>query len=145
MLLPALSRAKLEAKEVHCLSNLKQWAMYFQMYTMDHNDRFMFPDRGVWVEPLRRYYQGGGEQIRVCPRATRSLSEGARGALAAWDVVNEHTTVPEVYRGSYAINNWAYDIPPGMTSLWGLRWHREFNVHAPRPRWPTWMDGMPGG
>ncbi|MCP5525337.1 MAG: type II secretion system protein [Verrucomicrobiales bacterium] len=229
MLLPALSKAKLKAHSAHCFSNLKQWAIYFQMYTMDYNDQFMYPDRGVWVEPLRPYYSGGGEAIRVCPRATRSIEEGARGALAAWDVLNEYTTVPEVYRGSYAINNWAYNIPPGMTSLWGhpvepnwrritiggedlnniplflggwrwggapddhgaenqppptedshaegmgrfavnrhsgavngcfmdlsvrriplkglwgLRWHREYDIYAPRPRWPAWMAGMPGG
>jgi prepilin-type N-terminal cleavage/methylation domain-containing protein/prepilin-type processing-associated H-X9-DG protein len=227
MLLPALSKAKLKASSVHCLSNLKQWGVYFQMYTMDNQDRFMYPHSGVWVEPLRPYYKGGGEAIRVCPRATRTLQEGAPGSLAAWDIVNEHTTVPEVYRGSYAINNWVYNIPAGVNSLWGhpvepnwrkmsitgedltniplflggwrwggapddrgvehqpprtknshehgmgrfcmdrhqgsvngtfmdgsarriplkglwgLRWHREFDINAPRPQWPAWMAGMP--
>src|SRR6056300_1157430 len=62
MLLPALSKAKMKAKSVHCLSNLKQWGIYFTLYTMDHDDYFMFPDAGVWVEPLRPYYLGGGEK-----------------------------------------------------------------------------------
>lgn len=227
MLLPALSKAKLKAKSVHCMSNLKQWALYFQLYTLDNEDKFMYPDQGVWVEPLRPYYQGGGEQIRVCPRAIRSLEEGARGSLAAWDVINQFTEVADVYRGSYAINNWAYNIPPGMNSLWGhpvepnwrritvpgenmnniplflggwrwggapddsgtehrapptedshengmgrfsmnrhsgsvngcfmdlsvrairlkrlwgLKWHKDFDINARRPRWPAWMAGMP--
>lgn len=86
----------------------------------------MFPDTGVWVEPLRPYYLGGGEKIRVCPRATKSENEGARGALAAWDVLNEHTDVPEVFRSSYAINNWIYNIPSGMDRLWG---------HPVQPNW----------
>jgi prepilin-type N-terminal cleavage/methylation domain-containing protein len=227
MLLPALSKAKLKAKSVHCLSNLKQWGIYFTLYTMDHEDNFMFPDTGVWVEPLRPYYLGGGEKIRVCPRATKSENEGARGALAAWDVLNEHTDVPEVFRSSYAINNWIYNIPSGMDrlwghpvqpnwrkhsvsgyaltniplflggwrwgghpddqgvnhrppptedahgngmgrfamnrhsgfvngvfmdgsarpvrlkGLWGLKWHRQFDVQNKRPEWPQWMQGMP--
>ena len=58
MLLPALSKAKLKAKSAHCLSNLKQWSIYFQLYTMDNEDAFMYPDVGVWVEPLRSYYRG---------------------------------------------------------------------------------------
>lgn len=227
MLLPALSKAKMKAKTVHCISNLKQWGIYFSLYTMDHEDYFMYPDAGVWVEPLRPYYLGGGEKIRVCPRATKSVDEGARGALAAWDVVNEHTEVREVFRSSYGINNWVYNIPAGMNSLWGhpvepnwrkhtitgyemtniplflagyrwgghptdqgsnhrppsqedahengmarfamnrhsgfvnsvfmdgsarsvrlkglwgLKWHREFDVNNKRPEWPAWMAGMP--
>ena len=91
LLLPALAKAKGKALSANCLSNLHQWGIYFQMFTQDHDDKFMYPNQGVWVEPLRPYYQGGGEKIRVCPRATRSLSEGAPGALAAWDVVNSYT------------------------------------------------------
>jgi prepilin-type N-terminal cleavage/methylation domain-containing protein len=119
LLLPALAKAKGKALSANCLSNLHQWGIYFQMFTQDHDDKFMYPNQGVWVEPLRPYYQGGGEKIRVCPRATRSLSEGAPGALAAWDAVNSFTRVKDVYRGSYGINNWAYNIPQGMNLLWG--------------------------
>ncbi|MCP3694305.1 MAG: type II secretion system protein, partial [Planctomycetaceae bacterium] len=119
LLLPALAKAKGKALSANCLSNLHQWGIYFQMFTQDNDDKFMYPNQGVWVEPLRPYYQGGGEKIRVCPRATRSLSEGAPGALAAWDVVNSYTKIKDVYRGSYGINNWAYNIPQGMNLLWG--------------------------
>jgi prepilin-type N-terminal cleavage/methylation domain-containing protein len=126
MLLPALSKAKLKAKSAHCLSNLKQWSIYFQLYTMDNEDAFMYPDVGVWVEPLRSYYRGGGEKIRVCPRATKSLEDGARGSLAAWDVINQFTIESDVFRGSYAINNWVYNIRGSSTQLWG---------HPVKPNW----------
>ena len=34
-------------------------------------------------------------------------------------MVNSYTKVRDVYRGSYGINNWAYNIPQGMNLLWG--------------------------
>ncbi|HEY3854909.1 MAG TPA: prepilin-type N-terminal cleavage/methylation domain-containing protein [Verrucomicrobiae bacterium] len=38
MLLPALSRAKQQAQQAGCLSNLKQWALAEQMYAGDNRD-----------------------------------------------------------------------------------------------------------
>ena len=147
LLLPALAKSKQRALAAQCLSNLHQWSIYFQMFTQDHDDHFMYPNAGVWVEPLRPYYRGGGEKIRVCPRATRSLEEGARGALAAWDVVNSFTKAERVYRGSYGINNWIYNIPPGMNKLWGHpvenNWRKISAVHAGNV--PVFMGGWRWG
>lgn len=38
MLLPALARAKEQAKQAQCLSNFKQWGLALQMYTPDFNN-----------------------------------------------------------------------------------------------------------
>jgi prepilin-type N-terminal cleavage/methylation domain-containing protein len=43
LLLPALARAKGQARQVACLSNLHQIGAAFRMYLSDHDDRF--PDR----------------------------------------------------------------------------------------------------
>ena len=40
LLLPALAKAKEKAHRTSCLSNLKQIAIYFQLYTDDNGDRF---------------------------------------------------------------------------------------------------------
>lgn len=47
MLLPALSRAKQQAQEVSCISNLKQWGAAEQMYVGDNHD--FLPADGMGV------------------------------------------------------------------------------------------------
>jgi prepilin-type N-terminal cleavage/methylation domain-containing protein len=47
LLLPALSRAKIKAKEANCLSNFRQWTVAVAMYASDHRGRFpMFGNTG---------------------------------------------------------------------------------------------------
>jgi prepilin-type N-terminal cleavage/methylation domain-containing protein len=41
LLLPALARAKVEAKKVNCLSNLKQLELCFNMYAHDNNSKLV--------------------------------------------------------------------------------------------------------
>jgi prepilin-type N-terminal cleavage/methylation domain-containing protein/prepilin-type processing-associated H-X9-DG protein len=122
ILMPALQRVKKQAQAVKCRAHLKQWGVIFAIYTGENDNKFMHWDAGVWVEPLRHYYKDGGEAMRTCPTATRSLEEGAFPTFAAWDRVNQYTQEEGVYRGSYGINNWLYDRPPGATSstlMWG--------------------------
>jgi prepilin-type N-terminal cleavage/methylation domain-containing protein/prepilin-type processing-associated H-X9-DG protein len=49
MLLPALSRAKMTAKTVQCLNNLKQWGLATQIYLTDNND--FLPREGIANPP----------------------------------------------------------------------------------------------
>jgi prepilin-type N-terminal cleavage/methylation domain-containing protein/prepilin-type processing-associated H-X9-DG protein len=46
MLLPALNKAKEKAREILCISNLKQSGIAFNSYTQDFNE--VFPLRNVW-------------------------------------------------------------------------------------------------
>jgi len=122
ILMPALQRVKKQAQDIRCRAHLKQWGVIFAMYTSDNENKFMHWNAGVWVEPLRPYYKDGGEAMRTCPTATRSLEEGALPTFAAWDMVNQFTKEEEIYRGSFGINNWLYDRPPGTESsalMWG--------------------------
>jgi prepilin-type N-terminal cleavage/methylation domain-containing protein len=61
MLLPALSRAKSKAQVVHCVSNLKQLQLGWQLYAGDFND-IMLPNAPVnLTEDKSWVYSGQGE------------------------------------------------------------------------------------
>jgi len=55
LLLPALSRAKKKARDINCLSNLKQFGVAIHLYLSDSQDAFPWSGNGWWVMPLRDY------------------------------------------------------------------------------------------
>jgi len=50
LLVPALSHAKAKAKNVACLSNMKQWGLAIQLYLEDNHD--VFPYEGWTGDPI---------------------------------------------------------------------------------------------
>lgn len=63
------------------------------------------------------YYAGGGEKTRLCPTATRTEDEGETvPARMAWSCLIDQ----KIHKNSYGINNWCYDLRPGVTDIWGL-------------------------
>lgn len=54
ILFPVFARARENARRASCMSNLKQIALGFMMYTQDYDDRFP-------------YYSGGGEMAFIFP------------------------------------------------------------------------------
>ena len=89
ILLPALQKVKQHARTVACLSNLKQWGLYFSMYTDDNNGNFQEgwwtgkDYAGTWVAILRPYYKGS-EDVLCCPTAVKPLTEDGMHPFAAW-------------------------------------------------------------
>jgi prepilin-type N-terminal cleavage/methylation domain-containing protein/prepilin-type processing-associated H-X9-DG protein len=70
LLLPALTRAKTAARRVQCVSNLRQYGVYLQMYVTDHGrypSRFVHNPgvaQSVMVEnPVAAYYADGGQSF----------------------------------------------------------------------------------
>ena len=62
LLLPALGRAKARAKQVHCASNMKQWAIATTMYLADNQDNLPFAEEDLptlnaefWLQKLKPY------------------------------------------------------------------------------------------
>ena len=52
LLLPALNQAKKKAKDINCVSNLKQLGVAQHLYVMDYQDTFPHTGDNFWVMPL---------------------------------------------------------------------------------------------
>jgi prepilin-type N-terminal cleavage/methylation domain-containing protein len=135
MLLPALSLAKLKAKDVNCTSNLKQVALANIMYVTDNGKGFSYAlGEDLWLRRLM-IYQANVHKVRLCPNSAEQpgLTFGYGGADKAWSWQWADTNV---YRGGYTLNGWFYS---DYNSAKAFR--RETSV--PRPaRTPVFGDGM---
>lgn len=108
ILMPALQRVKEQAKAVGCMSNLKQWSLFFYMYTDDHNGEFQKGlERGHhWIVTLRPYINASDVEdtaLFYCPSAMRHIEDAVMwGHDTAWvfdsGLGDDH--------GSYGINGW---------------------------------------
>jgi prepilin-type N-terminal cleavage/methylation domain-containing protein len=123
ILLPSLKKARDQARAIVCQSNLNQWGKIFYLYTHDNDSRFMVwkasstAGGGTWIVPLMPYYAKGGEKARLCPTTRKTAEEGeAVPARMAWSCEIDG----KVHKNSYGINNWCYDLRPGVTDIWGL-------------------------
>jgi len=76
MLLPGLARARGRARQVHCLSNMRQIGIAMKMYADDHGSRLPGPGHGIdaekesWIEALAPYV-AGVNPLRICPSDPR--------------------------------------------------------------------------
>ena len=120
VLIPSLQRARKQAKAVLCQSNLRQWGLYFSLYTDDNDGRFHRGwnygpryDHG-WMVVLRPYYREQPE-IKFCPTATKVRGEGGIEPFAAW-------TNRDGEHGSYCINDWVVDPLPGDEGNMPAEW-----------------------
>jgi len=81
LLLPALGKAKSSAQAIHCMSNLKQLQLAWQMYADDHNDllvpNFHLGTEGVWAS-LR---SSSNSWVSGCPLTDCTSSGIRQGAL----------------------------------------------------------------
>jgi prepilin-type N-terminal cleavage/methylation domain-containing protein/prepilin-type processing-associated H-X9-DG protein len=83
ILMPALSKAKEQARAVVCMSNMHQWGIVWKLFTDDNKGHF--PSRlGDWLEAVVLYQTGsaaplpGGTAV-AAPGAAAELEEPAEG------------------------------------------------------------------
>lgn len=155
ILLPSLNLARKQAKTVLCQSNLTQWGVLWSMYADDYNGYFCSgygiyasnPSeacRSQWISALAPYGDTKGK-IRFCPVATRvgSLDGQVKGLPdppTAWRFqFNEWNEC-----GSYGVNAWIYNPPPGITAVQGRaakdHWRRAYLKGASRI--PLFLDAL---
>ena len=166
LLLPALSRAKDKARNISCISNLRQWAMFWYHYTDDYNGSFSEGDdvtweRGEWLFSLNRYYSKK-PYLLLCPNAVRRRGPGTyETVVSATDPtavgyggpntafifpLNDPTSpTPMNMLGSYGANCWIHNPPLGVIALQGRSTTKNWRkIHAPpRPtETPLMADSM---
>ncbi len=129
ILMPALQRVRKQAKMVFCQSNLKQWGLYFSMYTDDNNGHFHRGwNSGAYLEDswmvVFKPYCLDDPALSFCPTATKPRVEGAGATFGAW--TNYHDWRAElglIEHGSYGINICVTDPLPGREGDRPAEWY----------------------
>lgn len=158
LLLPALNRARAEARSVACLSNLHQLHLAFAMYMDEDKQKTpWYPgflggsaqDAYDWIEIFRPNYVNI-DAVRFCPAADASTTPADLGpnaypgsASTAW--LADFGSTP--FAGSYCYNGFCFrDNPSNATNLqtaWGIPLSELFNLPEKQSdRIPVFIDGM---
>ncbi len=124
MLLPALAKAKMKAKNTQCLNNLKQFTLAMNMYNGDSQGRLMSyfdPNSTVyyslWMTRLSTNYNVK-DASRCCPYTPviNPLSSWTPhnpqySFLGPADYTWSGVPIGCPFQGSYGINSWCYTDP----------------------------------
>ena len=141
ILIPALTRVRRQARAAICQSNLKQWGIFFSMYTGDNDGSFMgsYTVGQSWREALRRYVEPKGG-ITCCPEAAKKPDErkASGSTFEPWGLWSNGDY------GSYGINTWINNRPYqgiiGRPGTAGWFWRRDDIKGAARV--PLFLDAV---
>jgi prepilin-type N-terminal cleavage/methylation domain-containing protein len=104
-----LSKAKSKAKAIHCVSNLKQWGIVWQLYADDNEGKFSDGDigwaRGEWVVALAEHYREK-PALLLCPDAT-----SRRGTGGSTTEIKKPIETPESQLVDWGGAKTAYNFP----------------------------------
>ena len=145
--------ARRRAKEMVCLSNLRQWGIVFQRYLDDNDGKFSGGEETedgfvehIWVLYLLPYFETF--DIMLCPTTTRTWCDGyGFGTFVAWDFsCRDFPDGFDYYGGSYGSygkNSWCSQWEHGAcpTGDQSCNW---LNIQSVRDghRIPLLLDAM---
>ena len=119
VLMPALARARKQARTVTCQALLKQWGPIWYMYCNDNNGYFSSGDlknvgwaRGEWVIVFRSAYETKSDILR-CPMAVKRLPGQFYGGPFNTYVMGDAGGE----QASYGQNSWLYNPPPDVIAI----------------------------
>jgi prepilin-type N-terminal cleavage/methylation domain-containing protein/prepilin-type processing-associated H-X9-DG protein len=108
LLLPALSRAKLKARRIECVNNIRQWEHGSIMYSMDNQEVFCPPGQITeagqffWFERMSNFVPNISTSLRFCPLATTPTIGTGTADMA----YRQHSPHGYDVFGSYGRNAW---------------------------------------
>jgi prepilin-type N-terminal cleavage/methylation domain-containing protein/prepilin-type processing-associated H-X9-DG protein len=144
ILMSSLQVAKKQAQAVVCESNLKQWSLYFSIYTQENGGHF---HRGwnvesdyqySWIEVFRPFYKDDPD-LTFCPTAMKPRTQGGVNPFSAWTWTNEVTLETH---GSYGINIWVTDPRPGSVVGMPGEWYWRIRDVPNTNNIPLFMDSF---
>lgn len=154
MLLPALSKAKLKAKDIQCVNNLKQLNVAHAMYAGDFGKSFQYTaNQNLWMASLLAYH-AQVDAVRACPLASTPTTRtvfSSQYTYGAADQMWKWAPTATNYQGSYAYNGWLYTGNYSVSDLLGApnvwRYATEATVknssETPLFGDAMWIDGWP--
>ena len=133
ILMPALARVRKQARNVACRTNLKQWTLFFSMFTQDNNGNFQ---AGIgdghahhWFSELRPLYKND-HKVGLCPTATKPIVDESGVGVPVLNIYNAwgrytlerdgegYAPGPEGDWGSYGINGWVENPPASYKTVY---------------------------
>ena len=158
ILVPALRRAREQARMTNCLANMKHWGVFFQMRASD-NDGTLYTGNskgGWWINELdTKDLDWRQNKTWFCPTATKPVQDKAGNKLPTFNIFNAwgifmqgdgRDYSPEGITGSYGINGYLLQRPRGTTYLdsvvsakdgWG-----DFNAIQMAANVPLFLDAL---
>ena len=134
MLLPALSKAREKARNISCLSNMKQMGLMAALYAGDYNDYFATSENSFYADGAMSLYfalygnpdifgSNGKPKVGYCPCDSTSSElkknmYSYRTFQCAWDQWSEEQGIGY---SPFATNKYKWNIP-------GLNYSTEFRV-----------------
>jgi prepilin-type processing-associated H-X9-DG protein len=137
IILPAIRHAQEQARQIQCLSNLRQLGQFQTTFTSQSDGTLIDyvwhtpSDPNVawnsfWIGKLEKI--GGNGSVRMCPQAKleENKTGGMGGTITSWSGINSPVATSITYsatkyrEGSYAHNAWLYtqSTGPGNNALY---------------------------